>query len=37
VIANNGTGVWTTDNVSGDFTHNFFANDTVSVSTSNLP
>ena len=37
VIANNGTGVWTTDNVSGDFTHNLFANDTVSVSTSNLP
>jgi len=37
VIANNGTGVWTTDNVSGDFTHNFFANDTVAVSTSSLP
>jgi len=37
VITNNGTGIWTTDNVSGDFTHNFFANDTVAVSTSNLP
>jgi hypothetical protein len=37
VIANNGVGVWTTDNVSGHFAHNFFANDTVSISTSNLP
>jgi hypothetical protein len=37
VIRNNQTGIWTTNNVSGDFTHNFFANDTVAISQLNLP
>jgi hypothetical protein len=37
VIENNDTGVWTTNNVSGDFTHNVFARDNVAVSSNNAP
>jgi hypothetical protein len=37
LISNNNTGIWTTNNVSGDFTHNVFFQDKVAVSNTNTP
>jgi hypothetical protein len=37
IIKSNQTGIWTTSNVSGDFTHNFFFNNTVPISQNNAP